>query len=205
MARIVAMLAPLLKAAGFLKRRHSFNRTTADGLVHVVALWMAPREPPAWTEVPGLRERVFGSFRLDLGVRVPEMTRTGTTPTTWVDGHQCQLRRAGEWCDLRDERAEEAARTSLLEQAFPWLDRFGTKHAVIESFERYGAAGIGMAPAGDLDIAQLQQALGLEADARLTLERYVARGIPRSHAHYLADYLPGIGYGDLAPRATDLP
>ena len=77
MRQIVGEHAPSLKAAGF-KRRHCFNRHADDGLVHVVYFWMAPKEPPAWTEVPGLRERLYGSFRLDFGVYVPEMNRTQT-------------------------------------------------------------------------------------------------------------------------------
>lgn len=51
MARIVEDHAPALKKAGFRKRRHSFNRDARDGLVHVVHFWMAPKEPPAWTEI----------------------------------------------------------------------------------------------------------------------------------------------------------
>jgi hypothetical protein len=57
MAAIVADHAPMLKRAGSRKRRHGFNRAADDGLIHVVHFWMAPKEPPAWTEVPGLRER----------------------------------------------------------------------------------------------------------------------------------------------------
>jgi hypothetical protein len=36
MRAIVDNQAPLLKAAGFKKRRHCFNRLAGDGLVHVV-------------------------------------------------------------------------------------------------------------------------------------------------------------------------
>ena len=199
MARIVGLLAPRLKGAGFRKRRHTFNRRTGDGLVHVLVFWMAPKQPPAWTEAPGLRVRLFGSFRLVLGVWVPEMTRVGARPSDWVDDHQCQLRRAGPWCALDDEDADSLAMSTLEEQALPWLDQFGSKQAVIDRFESDGALAIGLTPAGDLDIAELQQALGHAADARLTLERYVGRGMHRTHADYLAEYLPGVGHADLVP------
>ena len=36
MASVVSKVAPLLKRAGFRKRRHGFNRATTDGLVQVV-------------------------------------------------------------------------------------------------------------------------------------------------------------------------
>lgn len=90
MLRIVTDHAALLKGLGFSKRRHAFNRSVHDGLVHVVQFQMAPKEPPAWTEVPGLRERLYGTFRLNFGVHVPEMTRTqqprsaGSTSTTAI-------------------------------------------------------------------------------------------------------------------------
>jgi len=84
MAIIVRDNAPLLKAARFKKRRHSFNRPGTDGIVHVVNFWMAPKEPPAWTEIPGLRDRQYGSFRLDFGVYVPEMNRSGIPRSDWM-------------------------------------------------------------------------------------------------------------------------
>ena len=92
MPEIVAANAPHLKSAGFRKRRHCFNRRTDDGLVHVVYFWMAPKEPPAWTAVPGLRERLYGHFRLDFGVWVPEITRGGTPKSNWVNEYNCDLR-----------------------------------------------------------------------------------------------------------------
>jgi Domain of unknown function (DUF4304) len=81
MEQIVEDAAPLMRASAFRKRRHSFNRTMPDGLVHVVSFWMAPFEPSAWTEVPGLRTRLYGTFRLDFGVYVPEMNKSGVPKT----------------------------------------------------------------------------------------------------------------------------
>lgn len=93
MAKVVARHAPLLRVNGFKKRRHCFNRPVADGLVQVVNLRMAPKEPTVWTEVPGLRERLYGLFRLDFGVYVPEMTRSGAPRTAWINEYNCHLRR----------------------------------------------------------------------------------------------------------------
>jgi hypothetical protein len=66
---------------------------------------MAPKEPPAWTAVPGLRERIYGSFRLDFGVYVPEMQRSHTPRSAWINEYDCQLRRTvGQLRGVRDER-----------------------------------------------------------------------------------------------------
>jgi hypothetical protein len=93
MAAVVADNAPLLKEHGLRKRRHSFNRPVKDRIVHQVNFWMAPNESPAWTEVPGLRERSYGTFRVDFGVYVPEMNRMHTPSGPWINDYDCNLRR----------------------------------------------------------------------------------------------------------------
>jgi hypothetical protein len=216
MESVVAANAGSLKLAGFRKRRHSFNRTTQDGLVHVVLFWMAPKEPPAWTEVPGLRERLYGRFRLDFGVYVPEMKRMGVPRSDWINDYNCHLRRTigqlmgderGDlWWSLEDERAPEVAAAALQNLGLPWLDQFPDKDAVIQRFYESGPLGVGMSPAGDLDMAELLSALGRAQEARVMLERYVERPVLRPHAAYLAEYLPTIGHADLVPRIrTDPP
>jgi hypothetical protein len=220
MARIVAAQTSTMKLAGFMKRRYSFNRSTPDGLVHVVHLWMAPKEPTAWTEVPGLRQRLYGSFRVDFGVYVPEMTRIGRPNSDWINECDCHLRRtAGQlmgspvdlWWSLDDERASDLAKTSLLDYGLPWLDQFTDKSAIVEQFLAVGPLVLGMSPAGSLEIAELLTKLGRAGDASDVLERYVKGVHRRTHAQYLATYLPTIGRADLVPhlalgsRATPRP
>ena len=207
MAVIVREHAPLLEQAGFRKRRHCFNRLAGGGLVHVVLFWMAPKEPPAWTEVPGLRERRYGSFHLELGVYVPEMTRSHTPRSGWINDYDCQLRRTigrlmggGDedfWWRLDKPDASLLARGALESYGLPWLDQFPDRDAVLAAFEKAGSLAIGLSPAGALDIADLYRAVGRAADERRTLESYVARPVLRSHAVYLAKYLQQHGHADL--------
>lgn len=211
MRDVVAANAALLNGAGFKKRRHAFNRTTRDGLVHVVHFWMAPKEPPAWTEVPGLRERLYGKFRLDFGVYVPEMRRMGAPVSDWINEYNCQLRwtigqllgddRTDLWWSLDDQRAPDVADAALREWGLPCLALFPDKEAVLARFYESGPLGIGMPPAGDLDIADMLTTLGRTEEARSVLERYVERPMVRGHAAYLAEYLPTIGQGDLVPTS----
>lgn len=212
MAAIVAQLAPLLKHQGFKKRRHCFNRQASDGFVHVVHFWMAPKEPPAWTEVPGLRERLYGSFRLEFGVYVPEMTRSQRPHSAWINDYDCHLRRtAGKllpgsqddlWWRLDDPASLDEARRALLDVGLPWLDHFPGREAVLNAFHTFGPLALGMGPAGPLDIADLYRSTGRYDEERRILERYVSRPVLRSHAAYLAEYLTGHGHGDLAGRIT---
>lgn len=212
MSAIVSDHAPLLKGLGFRKRRHSFNRLQADGIVHVVHFWMAPKEPPAWTEVPGLRERRYGSFRLDFGVYLPEMTRFHTPRSDWINEYDCDLRRTiGQllpgstddvWWDLNDQLASDVAGQSLREFGLPWLDRFPNREAVLNAFEELGPLPIGLSPAGGLDIADVYRAIGDREAERRTLEQYVSRPVLRSHATYLAEYLVQRDHADLVPLIT---
>ena len=213
MKEVVALSAPDLKSAGFRKRRYSFNRDAADGLVHVVLFCMAPKEPPAWTEVPGLRERTYGNFRIDTGVYVPEMNRSGSPRSSWVNEYNCQLRftvgqllsgdrRSNLWWSLDDPESPSSARTALTEVVLPWLDKFPDRESVVSAFERGGPLPMGMSPAGGLDIADVLFQSGDNARARSVLEDYVARPVLTSHARYLAGYLDERGQSDLVPRIS---
>lgn len=79
MASVVALTVPLLKRAGFRKRRHSFNRTPEAGLVQVVSFQMGPFEPLgpgseaniAFREQLGFAGNLYGTFTINLGVYVP--------------------------------------------------------------------------------------------------------------------------------------
>lgn len=209
MAAIVSSFAGVLKQHGFKKRRHCFNRTTESGLVHVANFWQHPKEPPAWTEVPGLRERRYGTFRLDFGVYVPEITRLGTPRSDWINEYDCHLRRtAGElegvrsdsWLPLDDPQSVVRADRSLRQFGLPWLTRFASHDALLDEFHRHGSVEIGMSPAGGLDIADMLIARGREHEARSVLEDYVGTSVLRSHAQYLADYLRDRGLPDLIDR-----
>jgi Domain of unknown function (DUF4304) len=216
MAEIVADHAALLKKAGFRKRRHCFNRSAHDGLVHVVYFWQAPKEPPAWTEVPGLRERLYGSFRLDFGVYIPEMTRSRTPRGSWINDYDCHLRRtigqlmgqsnSGLWWRLDSPDISAVAGRALIDYGLPWLNSFPDREAVIATFDEIGPLALGMSPAGPLDMADLLRATGRTADERRILESYVDEPVLPSHARYLATHLRDRGHEDLVPRiATKQP
>lgn len=209
MAAIVAENAPLLKAEGFNKRRHSFNRHLESGLVHVVNFWQHPKEPPAWSEVPGLRERRHGTFRLDFGVYVPEIRRTGAPQSKWINEYNCHLRRTiGQlqgcaddlWWSLADGASADLARRGLEHDGLPWLSRFTNHDEVLNAFRAGGPFSIGMTPAGGLDLADMLYALGRGREARDILTDYVSRPVLVNHADYLAGFLRDAGEPDLIDR-----
>lgn len=211
MTAIVAGFASVMKQQGFRKRRHCFNRTMESGLVHVINFWQHPKEPPAWTEVPGLRERRYGTFRVDFGVYVPEIQRSSSPRSDWINEYNCHLRRTSGrlegatedmWLALDDPQSVEHTRSTIEDYGLPWLARFPTQDSVLDEFLANGAIAIGMTPAGGLDMADMLIALGRDAEARSVLEAYVSRSVLKSHAQYLADYLTTREHGDLADRIT---
>lgn len=101
MDSVVAQTVPLLKASGFRKRRHTFNRTPEPGLVQVVNFQMGPFEPPgpgsetniAAREKLGLAGDLYGTFTINLGVYVDEMVMEDWERRDgWVNEYDCQLR-----------------------------------------------------------------------------------------------------------------
>lgn len=207
MTAVVACQAALLKSAGFKRRRHSFNRPAHDGVVHVVYFWQAPKEPPAWTEVPGLRERLYGTFRLEFGVYVAAMTRSAGPKSGWVNEYNCQLRKTtgqlmgatGDlWWALDNPEAATWATEALVEHGLPWLAQFPNVQSIIRLFEEHGPEALGMSPAGYLDIADTYRANRQPSEERRTLELYVSTPKQKGHAEYLRNYLRDRGHGDLA-------
>lgn len=112
---------------------------------------MAPKEPRAWTEIPGLRERRYGAFRLDFGVYVPEMNRGGVPRGPWINDYNCQLRvtigrlLTGEhgdfWWSLGEPEASAKAGEALRGVGFAWLDRFASAQDILDEFDRVGSIG----------------------------------------------------------------
>jgi hypothetical protein len=159
--------------------------------------------------VPGLRERLYGNFRIDVGVFVAEMNRMGSPKTDWMNEYNCQLRRTqatrssdqpqAEWWPIAEASITTRSVRFLDNVALPWLDRYPDKPAIIAAFQELGSLALGMGPAGGLDIADLCAALGRHDDAREILRAYVCRPLGRGgHRDRVHEYLTERGYPDLA-------
>jgi hypothetical protein len=172
MAAVVGDAGPLLKNAGFRKRRHSFNREAEPGLVQVVNFQMGPFEPPGSEDTHAIREslgfagNLYGSFTINLGVYVPEMVLDEREKRDgWVNEYNCQLRqRIGRllddptdvWWSLDDPAAAASAAVNALESAgLPWLDRLSSRRQILDAYELFGTAAVGLMPNGPVQIAWL--------------------------------------------------
>ncbi|WP_194906435.1 DUF4304 domain-containing protein [Quadrisphaera sp. INWT6] len=158
MREVVAQIHPALTAAGFRKRRYTFNRTVQPGLVHVIKYLLGPADPSGVGEVPGVHMNLRGLFGVQLGVHIAEswqlqhVHRSDTDPATsssraakeWVNDYDCDIREQLVSFDpdlnwmfsLHDPQSAAALQVQLLHSdALPWLQRFSTRQSILEQLE----------------------------------------------------------------------
>jgi hypothetical protein len=201
MKAVVAYVAPLMKEHRFKKRRHSFNRPTADGLVHVLDFQMGAYEPippnlslaekERYVET---RTRIFGSFSnsgtftVNLGVHVPELEElifalagNPTPPTSFIPEYRCHVRQRLDhlvsdddmWWRLDLPVAELGLlMTELIRShGIPFLDRFPDRDAIFAQWEENAALVPWFSPAR-LQLAVIASRRGDEIRARELLQTH---------------------------------
>lgn len=128
--RIQAVSRLRLKEIGFKVRGRTFNRTTSDGLVHVINIQ---------------KDKYDDKFAVNLGVHIPEVSlHMDQSPTgAWVQEYHCDIReRLGAngidgddmwwWIGLDTEAIGTQLSKNILANCVPYLDQFSTRHAVLE-------------------------------------------------------------------------
>jgi hypothetical protein len=200
-AAIVSIVAPQLKRAGFRKRRNSFNREVADGIVHVVSLQLGSYDPS-------------GKFTINLGVFVPGLNQVSSgSRGPWVNEYDCDLRwRIGElhhegrdlWWGLDDQAGVQVASDLLLTAGLERLGKFDSVAALLAAFDRDGGKALGMAPRAPLDIGALHAKLGDRDRAHNLFSAYVdallAKSGTSSHWPVAAKIVRENGFSDIADR-----
>jgi hypothetical protein len=71
-AAVVAVFS-LIREHGFKKQRHRFNAEPEPGMTQVLTFQMGAHRPPGTTEIPGLREDLYGAFTINLGLHFEEV------------------------------------------------------------------------------------------------------------------------------------
>jgi hypothetical protein len=221
MKEVVAHVQPVLKAAGFRKRTHTFNRTVEPGLVQVIKYQMGPYDPPGLVEIPGLRENLYGLFSVHLGVFVEEAWRLDVgrfgpdgppAVKDWVNDYDCQLRRlidnlAGESLNfmwpLDDPSVGPAMVEVLHGDAFLWFDRFGSRASILAALESAPTESYEVTGEGPDRLLATRMRLGAgdRPRAQQLFDDWVAHcraRVPserhlRGHLDYLADFAGRVG------------
>jgi len=146
-------LYPALKERGYRARGRTLNRTTSDGLIHVINFQMGRFDPPGTSYIPWLREKLYGRFTVNVGVHVPEVyavwfswSKSGAPAL--VHAHECCIEsrlgnlgpeRTDVWWNLGtiDEAAADVM-SRLESDALPFLGRFETRDMLLQELARNG-------------------------------------------------------------------
>jgi hypothetical protein len=207
MDEIQARLRSLLKDNGYRVRGRTFNRSATDGLVQVVSFQMGSFDPPGTTYIPGLRENLYGRFTVNLGVYVPEVAiYLGSGEKTFVQEYHCCVRaRLGPlgpeerdfwWLVRAADEVVLDVRERLLRDAFPFLERFGNRDAILfEWKDRSKNLFEGSPPR--IVCAIILAARGQTAEARKLLAAQAQETLNPGHPKYVRGLATKLGLGNL--------
>jgi hypothetical protein len=204
---VQAGINALLKPLGFRKRGRTFNRTTEEDLVQVVALQAGPFEIGAGTYG---QPSYYGKFSANLGIHIKEVydrMNPGHTPRTISDAH-CTVRSRLSWLDSGEDHwwsLEESADELidevgglLLAVGVPFLDRFDTRDKVIESFDPADRGHKNYWMPARPDIAMILLKRGDREGAKaLLIEQVKARPDHAPHQAYVRELADRLGLGPL--------
>jgi hypothetical protein len=211
MAQVVASIAPSLKARGFKKQRHSFNRVAEPGLVHVINFQMG-QFPPGAQEIPGFRPNLSGKFTVNLGVLVAEVYEATqrTSVPSFVQEYSCEFRvRLGElmrlpsdqWWSLEEDVAKLSANLgeNLRVLGEAWFALYATREAIVRIPER-GAPPAGWPARAGVALAVMRMDRGERAEAQSLLRDYLAQELvqPRNprHRDWVLELARRLGFAD---------
>jgi hypothetical protein len=191
MANVVRAVAPTLKARGFKKQRHTFNRMAEPGLIHVVNFQMGQFPIGAY------QIDLYGKFTVNLGVfvrEVYEMTQRSSAPA-FLREYDCEFRvRLGElltppadiWWSLQDDSTALAAELAghLDGRGHAWFQHYATRDAIL-LLPREPATTPGWPIRAGVALAIMLKERGDRAAAAATLRNHLAaeRRNPGNPAH----------------------
>jgi len=201
-------LRPFLQQMGFRARGRTFNRSTKDGLTHVVNIQMGASDPPGTTYIPGLRENLHGLFAVNIGVYVPEVARYhgGGEPKSWIQEYHCCVRsRLGEfvgegkeiwWHARADEQTVVDVRNCLEKVGFPFLERFGSRDLILAEWEGQ-SENMGASNPPRIVSAIILSERGERDRARSLLREQVRETLNPGHPKYVRSLAETLGLGRL--------
>ena len=147
MDELQSKLRPFLKEHGFRWQARTCNRTTADGLTHVINLQMGRFDPPGTNYIPWFRKNLYGKFTINVGVYVPEvgLAEFGLPTGRFIQEPYCCIRmrlaqlseKSDIWWNLPvNQTTIEDVRGRIERDAFAFFARCGNRDALLQELER---------------------------------------------------------------------
>lgn len=193
-------LRPFLREHGFRSQARTCNRTTSDGLIHVINFQMGRFDPPGTNFIPWFRENRYGSFTVNLGVYVPEIA---LAEYYWVkprpfaqEVHCCIRTRLGQlggesdiWWHLPSgETTVRDLRTRFERDAFPFFARVDGRDSILRELEEGRGS---FAPR--IHRAIILAARGQTENARELLSEQIRSSNSAKHSEHVQDIAVRIG------------
>ena len=209
MDEVQAGIRPFLRELGWRARARAFNRTTSDGLTHVIEFQMG-RFDPSGTHDVGFRRNLYGKFTVNVGVYVPEVdeyTTSGGGKRSFVHEYDCCIRRrignlgAGQqdvWWNLEapHEQAAEVFRR-IEKDAFPFFAQLETRDAILSQWNtgKFKPYSGGNPPR--IVCAIILAGRGRRAEARSFLATQAMEHINHPHFAWVLTLADKLGLGKL--------
>ncbi len=142
-----SQLRPFLKERGFRLQARTCNRTTADGLKHVINFQMGRFDPPGTSYIPWSRKNLYGKFTINIGIYVPEvgLAEYGLSPRAFIQEPYCCIRvrlaqLSGEsdvWWKLpASQTTIDDIKGRIEQDALSFFARCENRYAVLQELER---------------------------------------------------------------------
>jgi hypothetical protein len=210
MAEIQKLIDPSLKGLGFRKSQRTYNRQTEPGLVQVINFCMGRFELHSAGSLP-IPARAdldrYGKFTVALGIYVEEVWKTlGLKSAKYISEPHCMIRqglgplidREGKdcWWNLDDPAAVIAAqiKSYLLSAGLDFLNRFGSKSAIMAGYVPYNDRDGNGSPRSRLDIGVILAARGDITGAKRLFREHLSRpGIHPHHVVYVKELATNLG------------
>jgi hypothetical protein len=156
MDEMQASVRPFLKELGFRARARAFNRTTSDGITHVIEFQVGRFDPPGTQYYAGIRQNLYGRFTVNVGVFVPELHEyawNGARKLTFIHEYYCWVRerlgslgpeRQDIWWKLEAIPQQAADVFHRIERdGLPFLAKFETREAILNLWMQDSPTGTG--------------------------------------------------------------
>ncbi len=198
-----SQLRPFLKEHGFRVQARTCNRTTVDGLTHVINFQMGRFDPPGTSYIPWFRKNLYGKFTMNIGIYVPEvgLAEFHLSARTFIQEPYCcirvrlaQLSGAHDvWWQLPANKTTiNDIRGRIEQDALPFFARCENRDAVLRELER-GTGTLKPRIAQAIILAQRG-----EAERERELLQAQAKSAPAGHRDYVQQIAEHLNLGRIA-------
>jgi Domain of unknown function (DUF4304) len=198
MEAAVVAVSPLFRQHGFKKQRHRFNADPEPSMTQVLTFQMGAHQPPGTTQIPGLRENLYGAFTINVGLHFEEVRELPKRspgaaflreqglpvppprprPKVLGEGDCHVTVRLGELIDGRDtwwtlelpeDELESLIHELIADHALPFFERFNSREQLLRAWHA-GEPAVRYTPPFTIAVIHARRGEMAEAEELLVAE-----------------------------------